>query len=91
MRNTLFDMPREPLILETQDAANNRWPYESALFQGALEKFLARKGWNLSRVRALQESISAKSTIDMFSGETEALDAGEVELQGDIDHFLRGE
>lgn len=95
MRNALFDMPREPLILETQDAGyqeryTERWPFGSGLFQEALEIFLRRKGWNISRVKDLQESISKKLTVDMFTGETEPLSPGEKELQRDIDYFLKG-
>ena len=96
MQNALFDMPREPLILETQKVGyqkryTERWPFGSGLFQEALEIFLARKGWDVSRVKELQESISKKLTIDMFTGETEPLSPGEEELQRDIDFFLKGE
>ena len=86
----LFDMPREPLKLEIQDVANNRWPFDSILFQEALEMYLARKGWDLTRVKELQESISAKMTVDMFTEQTDRLDAAELELQADIDKFLKG-
>ena len=53
--------------------------------KGSITQFQFHTG---SIKRALQDSISAKNTLDMFSGTTEALDAAEVELQGDIDHFL---
>jgi len=70
------------LVLNSQDAG--------AGSDDPLEIHLLRRGWNLRRVRALQDSISEKMTIDMFDGTTEALDAAEVELQGDIDQYLGG-
>ena len=85
----LFDMPRKPLILEVQDVRASRFP-RSRLFSEALEMYLERKGWDLSRVHELQNSISEKMTLDMFTGTTEPLDAGEVELQTNIDAFLEG-
>ena len=68
------------LTLELQDPATSDDP---------LEIFLQRRHWDLAKVRALQESISAKCTIDMF-GRKEEFSPLEVLLQEDIDRFING-
>ena len=78
----LFMIERQPLILELQDAGEAS--------DDLLEIFLLRRGWGIERVHELQESISAKSTLDMFTGETEPLDASERDLQRAIDVYLKG-
>jgi len=72
--------PRPDRGLEVQDTATSDDP---------LEIHLQRRGWNLKRVRQLQESISAKLTVDMFTNETKPLSAAEKELQRDITDFLK--
>lgn len=78
----LFRIERQPLVLELQDAGESS--------DDPLEIFLLRRGWDLSSVHELQESISAKATIDMFTKTRTALDAAEVELQRDIEVYLKG-
>ena len=80
MTQCRFDnFPKAKLTLEIQDLATSDDP---------LEIFLQRRGWKLERVAGLQKSISEKLTVDMFSGETQALSTSEVKLQSDIQKFL---
>lgn len=84
MKNALFDMPREPLVLEIQDIA----PED---LDDPLEIWLARKGWKIRQVRGLQESISAKRTVDMFTKEPTPLNEIERHFQRAVDIYLKGE
>ncbi len=77
----LFAVKRE-LVLTVQDPG--------AASDDPLEVFLLRRGWNVRRVQELQGSISEKNTLDMFTGQTRALDAAEVEFQADVDLFFGG-
>ena len=82
MTQTMLFCPAADLVLEVQDLATAEDP---------LEIYLQRRGWNLTQVKELQESISAKMTIDMFSQETEPLSALELMLQADITAFLKSQ
>lgn len=77
----LFEIGKTPLVLEQEDPG--------IASDDPLDIFLLRRGWKLSRVRELQESISAKMTVDMFTGETKSLDAQERYLQECIDVYLK--
>ena len=76
---TLFVLPKPVLVLQLQDAGVSEDP---------LERHLQRKGWDLKRVVELQNSISEKRTVDMFSGKTRELSRPELELQSDIQDYL---
>lgn len=76
---TLFQLPQHQLSLELQDTATSDDP---------LLANLQRKGWDLKRVKQLQNSISEKLTIDMFNKQTRTLSASELELQRDIQKHL---
>jgi len=75
----LFPGLRREMVLEAEDLATSDDP---------LEIHLQRKGWNLKRVSALQESIAEKAVPDMFTDKTTPLTEDEVELQKDIDEFF---
>ncbi len=75
----LFPGLTRELVLEQTDIATS---------DDQLEIFMQRKGWDINRVRALQDSIAEKLTPDMFTGKTKALSAGEIELQRDVQEFL---
>lgn len=53
-----------------------------------LEIHLQRKGWKLKTVNSLQESISEKLTVDMFSENIRELSGAEIQLQSDIQDYL---
>jgi len=75
----LFPALRRELALEHEDLSTSDDP---------LEMHLERKGWKLSRVRDLQDSIAEKMVPDLFTGKTKPLSRGEKELQRDIQEFL---
>jgi len=68
------------LNLENEDRATSDDP---------LEIHLQRRGWDLARVRELQESISRKLTLDLFDNTTEELSQPERILQEHIEEFFR--
>lgn len=74
----LFPGLKRELVLEQEDIAVSDDP---------LEICLERMGWNMKRVRKLQENIASKLTPDMF-GKTERLTGGEIQLQENIDTCL---
>ena len=77
----MFPKLRRELKFEPEDAA-------SIFTVDPLETCLERKGWQLNKVKKLQDSISAKMTVDMF-GKTEKLTGSEVMLQEQIDECLK--
>jgi len=77
----LFPGMRRELTLEPEDSA-------SIYTVDPLDVCLERKGWQLSKVKKLQNSISAKMTVDMF-GKTEKLTGSEVMLQEQIGDCLK--
>lgn len=78
---TLFEMKQPKMVLHIQDTATS---------EDTLYAHLQRKGWKLSRVHVLQESIASKLTIDIFDLTTRPLSAPEIELQNDIQDYLNG-
>ncbi len=78
-QQTLFPLPKPRLVMTIQDVATTDDP---------LENHLERKGWDLKKVRELQNDISARLTIDIFNGETRELSPLQKQLQNDIQEFL---
>ena len=76
----LFKGLGRKLKLTVQDTATSDDP---------LMAHLQRCGWNLSVVKAVQESIARKMTPDMFTGEIEKRDYQEYLLQLHIDAFFK--
>jgi len=79
LNDMLFEMRTPALEMVIEDASTSDDP---------LENHLQRKGWRLKHVAELQDSISEKLTVDMFTGRTVKLFALEFQLQSDIQEFL---
>ncbi len=79
--DTLFIMGKPELIMVIEDAATTDDP---------LENYLERAGWDLAEVKSLQESISEKCTVDIFTNDTRELSGAELDLQREIQAFLEG-
>lgn len=75
----LFKVPRGTVKLSVQDTATS---------DDLLEACLERKGYDLKKVKNLQESIAEKLTIDMFTRQTDPLTSKEIALQGEIQDCL---
>ena len=75
----LFPGLKRGMVLAEQDIATSDDP---------LEIHLQRKGWDVKRIRQLQDSIAEKAVPDMFTGKKAKLTAGEVELKRDIEEFF---
>lgn len=65
------------LRLELQDAATS---------DDRMIQFLQRRGWTEKLIKATQESISRKLTVDLF-GKQESLSSLEISYQNDIDRY----
>jgi hypothetical protein len=70
---------RPALELEIQDKAKSDDP---------LEQCLERRGYDIKKVRQMQDSISEKLTPDMFTNQTTPLNQKEKILQDEIDKCL---
>ena len=75
---SLFRSKRS-LVLEIEDHGVSSDP---------LYAYLQRRGWQTGRVKELQESMAAKSTPNLFSGEVEPLSPSEAELSAAIQEYL---
>ena len=73
-------LKRELQPFEAEDVATSGNPVEACL---------QRRGWKLSRVEKLKESIAEKQSLDMFSAEEKELTGGEAELLDAIEDCLQ--
>jgi hypothetical protein len=71
---------KDRLELSCQDVATSNDPLIVAL---------ERCGYNQKRIKALQDSISAKLTIDMFTGKVQELSQAEKMFQMDVTKSLK--
>jgi hypothetical protein len=79
MRQGYFNI-KDRLELQVQDVATSDDPLLQAL---------ERKGYSQNRIKILQDNISAKNTIDMFTGQTQPLTEAEKLFQRDCDKALK--
>ena len=82
MQNALFDMPREPLILETQDITKPG--------KDKLDIWLLGRGWTIDWITVLRNKLFEKQTPNLFTGEYESLTSLEATFQEELQEYQKG-